>query len=327
MQAVIAKYLEEMELGKPQQHENMAVFLLFNPLNDSPKYLTLKEALEKGLLTVKEVNRGGSVPELKVLNKGSMPVLLLDGEEVAGAKQNRILNTTILLKEDSTTIIPVSCTEQGRWDYISEKFVDSDVVVSPKLRRAKAASVSSSLERAGQFASDQGEVWDEIHEMAALANVKTPTGAMKDVFEQRMEDLDKYLKAFENVNHQKGLLVLINGEPVGFDFVSLESAYKVLHPKLVKSYCLDALFQKKKKGGKLNMDNARAFLEEAKKCNEKIYESVGYGWDYRYQGKSIVGSALAYEDKAIHLAFFRIPEIDKSGRMSGFRKRRDFRIY
>jgi len=117
MEAVIAKYLEMMELGEPRQHENIAVFPLFNPLNDSPKYLALKEALEKGVLTVKEVNRGGSVPELKVLNKASVPVLLLDGEELAGAKQNRILNTTILLKEDSTTIIPVSCTEQGRWDY------------------------------------------------------------------------------------------------------------------------------------------------------------------------------------------------------------------
>ena len=37
---------------------------------------------------------------------------MLAGEEPVGAKQNRILNTTILLKKHSETTIPVSCTKQ-----------------------------------------------------------------------------------------------------------------------------------------------------------------------------------------------------------------------
>ena len=32
----------------------------------------------------------GSVPELEVINKANVPVLLLDGERTAGAKQNRV---------------------------------------------------------------------------------------------------------------------------------------------------------------------------------------------------------------------------------------------
>jgi len=57
------------------------------------------------------------VPELKVISQSDRPILLLDGEELVGAKQNRVLNTTILLREKAETNIQVSCVEQGRWSY------------------------------------------------------------------------------------------------------------------------------------------------------------------------------------------------------------------
>ncbi len=94
----------------------------------------------KGLVTVTEVSQSGSVPELKVVNKADVPVLLLDGEELAGAKQNRVLNTTILLMEHSETIIPVSCTEHGRWDYATPSFSESGNVMAHQLRARKASS-------------------------------------------------------------------------------------------------------------------------------------------------------------------------------------------
>ena len=325
MDPVITDYLSKLELGESQQFKNMGIIPLFAPIDHTPKYLTLKEALENKLLTVKEVDQGGSVPELKVVNKAEIAVLLLDGEEVVGAKQNRVLNTTILLRKKSETIIPVSCTEQGRWSYVSEEFSDSDVTISPKIRMRKAASVSESLEQSDSFESDQSAVWNEINEMSAQAAVLSPTGAMRDVFESRTKDLDEYLKAFKYVPHQKGMLVFIDGEIIGFDIISLESAYEALHPKLVKSYAMDAILQKKGKSSKPLLDKARTFLEEVASSREKRYNSVGHGWDYRFEGKASVGSALVYRKKVIHMAFFRATKSDKVGEMSGPGRRRGFR--
>jgi hypothetical protein len=110
MEKLITDYLSSIELGNVQQCKNMAAFPLFTSLDHGPEYLTLKEALALGVLTITEISEGGSVPNLKAINAGDMPILLLDGEELAGAKQNRVLNTTILLKEHSETVIPVSCT-------------------------------------------------------------------------------------------------------------------------------------------------------------------------------------------------------------------------
>ena len=116
MDQIIINFLSKLELGELQTFKNMAMIPLFSSVDHTPQYLSLGEAMGKGLLTVTEVSQSGAVPELKVVNKGDLPVLLLDGEELAGAKQNRVLNTTILVIEKSETIIPVSWTEQGRWD-------------------------------------------------------------------------------------------------------------------------------------------------------------------------------------------------------------------
>ncbi len=315
-----------LKLAEAQTFKNMAVYPLLSPLDGGPDYLTLKEALERALLTVTEVSAGGSVPELKVANAADLAVLLLDGEELAGAKQNRVLNTSILLQGRSEVVIPVSCTERGRWSYTSNAFRDSDTVMSPKLRGEKAKTVAISLSATGEFRADQGKVWDGIKEMEHKTQVSSRTGAMKAVYEAKTQDLNEYLQAFRRVPEQKGLLVFINGGPVGFDFLSREKAFETLYPKLIKSYAMEALLEQKPEAAPPEAPGPADFLREAAECEEKIYPSVGQGSDYRYEGKSIVGSALAVDGHVVHLAFFRVTESDRAGDMAATRQRRRFRI-
>ena len=145
METIITSYLEGIKFGEIQTHKHVAVVPLLSGNGSGPAYLTMKEAIESSLLTVTEVSEGGHVPELKVINRGDKPVLLIDGEELVGAKQNRVLNTTILLKEKSETVIPVSCTEHGRWSYKSGHFEESAYMMSANLRNIKNISVSCSL--------------------------------------------------------------------------------------------------------------------------------------------------------------------------------------
>ena len=326
MDATIKNYLSGFTIEEPQRYKNMSVFPLSTSFDGGPDYTTLKDALEKALLSVTEVSSGGSVPELKVINAAEISVLLLDGEELAGAKQNRVLNTTILIKEKSETVIPVSCTEQRRWSYVSKAFHDSDTVMSPKLRVEKSRTVSTSLSSTGQYRSDQGTVWEKIDEQATKAGTVSRTGAMKDTFAQKTAELDEYLKAFPYVRSQKGLLVFIGAEAVGFDFVSRDRAFELLHPKLIKSYAMEAVLEDKKNGTKPDRELAAAFLKEAADCEEKKYESLGRGHDFRYESKTMVGSALAVDDKVIHMAFFRVGEADKGGDMARTRHRIKFRL-
>lgn len=62
-------------------------------------------------------------------------------------------------------------------------------------------------------------------------------------------------------------------------------------------------------------------------CEDKKYKSVGMGWDYRFEGKSLVGSALVYRKKVVHMAFFKMGEAERAGRIADYGTRRRHRIY
>jgi hypothetical protein len=325
MEAIIREKMEGIKFGEIQIHNHVAVIPMIGSNGSGPVYLTMKEAMEGQFLTVTEVTEGGTVPELKVINRGKKSVLLLDGEELSGAKQNRVLNTTILIKEMSETVIPVSCTEHGRWQYRSSHFEESGHIMSAKLRRIKNASVLENLKAMKAFLSDQGAVWDEIAIQAHINKASSITGAMKDILEAKKEDLDAFLEHLPIVTDQDGLIVLVNGEVVGLDRVSRASAFRILHPKLIRSYVMDALTEKPVKEKETPAKKANAFLKKVLQCTEQTFDSVGYGRDYRYEGKKIVGSALVHENTMIHMAFFQITETEKAGRMSSVSRRRAYR--
>ena len=110
----MATVFPEIRVGQGIRHEALSVFPLLTDTDSSLEYLLSDEALGNDLIAVTEVSEAGSVPDLLVENKGDTRVLFLEGEELVGAKQNRMLNTTILVAARSKTRIPVSCVEQGR---------------------------------------------------------------------------------------------------------------------------------------------------------------------------------------------------------------------
>ncbi len=314
MNTSVSDYLLKLEFGEPQIFGNMGVIPLFSSVSGGPRYITMKEAMDGGHLEVTEVGSEGSVPNLKVRNGAETSVLLLDGEEVVGAKQNRVLNTTILIRKKSEVTIPVSCTEQGRWHYASPKFEDSDVVLAHQVRRKKAAAVARSLAFSNTFASNQGEIWNGIHEMSMKANVHSATGAMKDVFTSRRNVLEDYLKAFACRPGQRGILVFVEGEVVGFDLLSRDTAWGLLHSKVVRSYAMDAMLRPKSKDAGVYVTEAQRFVDLARECKEKKYKSIGQGWDYRLDGERIIGSALVFRNAVVHTAFFGTDGAAEQGR-------------
>src|SRR5687768_14063418 len=114
--------LRSLHLGSPTAVHDLVVVPLLKSEADHHTYTTLDEAIENDLADVTEISETGSVCQLLVKNRSPRAILILDGEELVGAKQNRIVNLTILVAAESTLEIPVTCVEAGRWRQRSKAF-------------------------------------------------------------------------------------------------------------------------------------------------------------------------------------------------------------
>src|SRR5258708_8881958 len=110
----LGELLQTIEVDVLQESPGFQVFGLRAP-GDGLSYVTMDEALEAGALEITEVTETGQVPTLKVLNRSDRMVFLMAGEQVIGAKQNRVLNASYMVAPLSEMPVPVSCVEAGRW--------------------------------------------------------------------------------------------------------------------------------------------------------------------------------------------------------------------
>jgi hypothetical protein len=124
----------------------LALFPVFSTSPAAPHYLTGPEADTGKLLTVGELEDGASVPTLLVENHGTEPVLLVEGETLVGARQNRTLNVSVLVGAGTKIEIPVVCVEAGRWGE-ARPMGRSGHHAPTDLRRVKSETVN--LARAG----------------------------------------------------------------------------------------------------------------------------------------------------------------------------------
>ena len=177
----------------------------------------MDEALSENLIEVVEIDEGGSVPELKVINKSEIMVLILDGEELVGAKQNRIVNTTILITAKETVVIPVNCVEEGRWSYDTDRFHSEERIMAPTMRAMKVQQVNYPVRQLGNFRSDQGAIWNEISKKASRQKAESDSMATAEIYRKERPAIDDYLENFTMVDSQIGAIFLINGRVVGMD--------------------------------------------------------------------------------------------------------------
>jgi hypothetical protein len=303
--------LADLEIGSPRTALNLtAVPLTGNPAS-SLDYLLIDEALESRKVVVEEVSEGGSVPELRMTNFSGKVVLVVDGTELVGAKQNRIVNASFLIPPESVTRIPVSCVEQGRWQYRGREFGASRHFSPHSIRRDNAEFHKTTLKQKRGYASDQGKVWDRVAQMSHKMEASTMTGAMNDVMEQKRASIEEYLKGIALEGQETGTAFFVNGIFRGIDLFDRAGTFGKMFPKLLSGVAVEAMMAhgerlstRRAKSPAEERDYVKRILEEVGKSLFEKYEPVGVGEDWRYDAKRSFGKALHYGGDLIHFSAF-----------------------
>jgi hypothetical protein len=318
----ISDLITRLVVGQSARIGALEVFPLFHPSDPSGNstdlstpYLLLADALSSGAARVEEVSEGGSVPTLRLLNASDLPVLGFDGEELLGAKQNRILTVSFLAPPQAAIMIPVACVEQGRWRFTSRDFVSSRDMLFAKARAAKAASVRASYRAGSCPDADQGRIWSAIDDKLNCLRVSSETLAMAEVFEDRASRVEEYAAAVRPQEGQVGAVFALNGRIFGLDVFERPAVSAALLPRLVRSYALDALeieelgeAQAPKACG-YGVDKLGDFLNAIVAAHVTARPAIGLGEDLRFDGRDIEGGALIHGQKPLHISAFAASEV------------------
>ena len=308
---VISETLESLGLGRPHQFRNLTIFPLRAGPTGPRDYLTLSEAFRDGLAQISEVSEDGSVLALQFENRAKQPVLILDGEELVGAKQDRIANVTILAPAETTITVPVSCVEVGRWNYRENhrerNFEPSDRAYFSEGRRRKTAAVSESLRERGVHYANQHEVWDEVAAKIDDLKVDSATGSMNDLYEQQETRIADFVEAFSAQEGQVGAVFAIGPRIEGLEVFDNAETFAEMLPKLIRSYAIDAVDRVDVLKRKPALVAARSFILSLERAEMEVYPAIGLGMDTRLTAQGVVAAGLVESERVVHLVGFTAP--------------------
>jgi len=291
--------LTETRIGQPANFGSLTVFPLFCGETRLVHYLLSDEAIKTGMVTVSEVSQQGSVPELVVENKGLCRALFLEGEQLVGAKQNRILNTSVLVPSQARLKIPVSCVEHGRWRRTSDFFRPSNLISPYHIRHGLKRSVTRSLREKQGHRSDQGQVWADVSKQQKALAVASGTAAMADSYEKYKQHLASAKETLKYVPGACGLAVALGTQIVTADLFDKPATCEKVWGRLLSGLVLDALAEGQA-GSTPDVAQVSQFLHEVRNTTWTQVETVGEGQEYRSEFNGKVGSALLLDGVVVH---------------------------
>lgn len=299
-------HLPQLRVGQPLACNSLTVFPLYGHTGKPAEYLLADEAIAASTVAVQEISEGGSVPELLVENTGDCRVLFLEGEELRGAKQNRILNTSILVPAKAKIKVPVSCVEQGRWRHTSKHFASGNVRSPHSLHYNLKASVSESLKRQAGHRSDQGAVWEAVNELHDAFQLSSPTSAMSDAYEGLADKITEYREKLKYPEGAVGVALAVGSKVVCVDLFDKPATCQKAWDRLLSGCIIDAL-EGAAREGQVDATMVEQVVAESNATAWTEAPAVGEGQEYRAEFNGSIGSALSLDDAVVHLNVLTAP--------------------
>ena len=282
-----------IQLGEPVEHRGVVVAPLFPRLKPTRRVRDARRGTAARVPRQPRSTRPGRCPSSRSRTRSTRTFSSTTARSCSGAKQNRILNVTVLVAAQSETRIPVSCVEEGRWHARSAAFGAARHAAYPELRRRKAERLSAAPLERGAAQARSGRLSREGWAARRALADRCSGGRLRRA-RARPEPLRD---AFPLQPGQSGALLAL-GDRFCLDYVSRPRS-----PASTRSFsratCSTPSRRWTAAAGDLD-----AFLAAVAEAPRSRGDSAGLGDDIRLHGESIVGSGLELDGELLQLCAF-----------------------
>jgi len=158
----------------------------------------------------------------------------------------------------------------------------------------------------------QGMVWGEVDAYSEELRVSSSTSALDEISEGAGSKVDEWVESLPPREGQVGLLVFLDGRPLGLDVIGGRTLYARLHERLLRGYALDVLGARARRrpareerpegggehdvaagetGGEVDESDALRFLDRVQRATRTPSPTVGRG-EYFVLSDTCVGAEL-----------------------------------
>jgi len=282
---------KDIEVADPVFLRNLMIHPITGSSGNGTDISSLEDILkntsgEFGEFEPPDINR------ISFFNNGDTPALMIDGEEIIGSLQNRIVadSTLVLAREKSE--IPVICAEEERWEDIGA--FQTGYCSYPGIR---ALLSRRSKEKNGI----QKKIWSEIERKLTVTRTISATSSMHDIYNNLEDEVMRYLEDFEGLSPDTiGFIGVAGKKILGCDMFLNHTTYSKFESKLLRSYALDAIEHRKTSGGNVDVP---AFLDSIVTSVDKKRLSRGTR-HFSLRNKKVTGQGLSSDGRLMHLSVF-----------------------
>ena len=280
--------MRKLELGTPVILGNM---LLIPILGDECKLevIPLEEGQARGL----RIKETGAIDRAVVENPLEYDVFVMDGEELLGARQDRIAVHSEVVSKESEIEIDVVCVEKGRWE--GEGDFRVGFTAFPRLRMSLSFGSKDGL---------QETVWSLVDRKLETLRISSATRSLHHSFLERESELELYTH-WEPEDGAVGVMAFSNRGFLCCDIFSDRKLFLSLKDKLLKGYALDAL-EDRIRGRSFNIDINRAvrYWKDIEGVRRVLRNERETSVEEVLSGERVRGKRLVYQEVALHETFF-----------------------
>ncbi len=298
-------WLGRVRLGELSSCRGLDLWPVLLEGNGVVPYLLLQDALASRRIEIVE-SGGGTVNEVRAVSRADMPVLILEGDTLIGAKQNRLVVRSVLVPAGKTVPLHVGCMERGRWSRAAGGFRVGCVAAEPTLRAATLSGVHRAVRAGHAPKPDQAVLWLMVASKLESHRVASPTSDYHARLTDAAPKFEREAQAIAPAPGQVGVLALWRAYLMGFELVGHPDTWRAVARRWLPSYLLaaemaelDATSRPATKGRK-----AEDWLEAIRQARVESAPAVGLGENLSLEGDGLLGAGLWHDGGIAHLAGF-----------------------